>query len=89
MNTEKAIRQIVEAATHDFDNLENAFDKINLKLKHEKINQLNLEDLRTLLAYENWKDGAEPEMIKQIIDAKSTEYKSKIDLLKNLEIFGY
>jgi hypothetical protein len=86
---ESFIKQIITAVNYDFKNLELQYNQIQRKLKHEKVEQLSLKDLRNLLAYETWKDGAELDMIQEIIDAKQKDYTTKIDLLKNLEIYGY
>jgi len=86
---EALIQEIIKIAVVNFENLEQQFKQIEKILKNKKVEQLSIKELQNLLAYETWKDGAEKEMVQEIIDAKEATYKTKTDLLKNLEIYGY
>jgi len=49
------------------------------------VGSLSLKDLKTLLAYEYIKDGSEVDFAKEILEGSE----SKVDLLNQLDRFGY
>ena len=69
--------------------LESQYNNIKKKLDKENIVKLSIKELQVLLAYEHWKDGAEPDYVSQIWKGKDSQAKNKVDLLKGLTIFGY
>jgi hypothetical protein len=88
---ENIIKEVVSdiLSSLSLSNLEKQYDVIKKKLKTKKVVDLSLKELKPLLAYEFLKDGAEPDFAKEIINDKNPSYNNKIDLLKQLEIFGY
>lgn len=85
MNVKVIADQILKCADFDIGALEIAYNKIKKKLQHQHVGSLSVRDLKTLLAYEYLRDGAEPDFAKEILEGKQT----KIDLLKELERFDY
>lgn len=76
---------ILKNADFDLGALEKEYNVVKKKLLHQQLGRLNLKDLKTLLAFEYVRDGAEIDFAKEILESK----KSKIELLKELDRFGY
>jgi hypothetical protein len=90
---EQKIKQKIDEKTSsvkiNFNELGKNFDKINKKIKDNKISKLSVSELRELYAYESWKDGAEKDTINEILNSNEPTYKNKFDLIKNLEVYNY
>jgi len=86
MNTQKIATQIFASFSEFL--LKKQYEQLQKKLKKDVISDLSIKDLRSLVAYEFLKDGAEKDFIDEIIKGKT--YKTKLDLLKQLQqVFGY
>jgi len=81
----KIVDQIIIEANFDVGALEREFNRIKKKLGNKNIGSLNTQELRTILAFEYLKDGAEIDYVKQILKSKD----SKQQLISHLIIFGY
>lgn len=84
-NLEKIAKEIIKASDFDFGALEKEFNAIKKKLGNKNIGTLSLKDLRTILAYEYLKDGAEIGFAQEILNGKDT----KPQLLTQLNRFDY
>jgi len=84
-NVEKIAISILNNADFDLGALEKQYNVVKKKLQHQQLGSLGLKDLKTLLAFEYVRDGAEVDFAKEILESK----KSKIELLKELDRFGY
>jgi hypothetical protein len=89
INSNKIIEEIIKQSNVSISSLEKQYDKIKKELETKKVVELSLKDLRNLLAFEYLKDGAELSFIEEITKFKEPKYQNKIDLLKELSIFGY
>jgi hypothetical protein len=85
MNIKAVANQILKCADFDIGALEIAYNRIKKKLQHQQVGSLSVKDLKTLLAYEYLRDGAELDFAKEILESKQT----KVDLLKELDRFDY
>jgi len=84
-NLNKIVEEIVQEGNFSIASLESQYKKIKKKLERNHVGSLSLKDLKTLLAYEYIKDGSEVDFAKEILEGSE----SKVDLLNQLDRFGY
>jgi len=89
MKTESIVKEILKSSAFSIAELESSYNSTQKKLETKNIVSLTIKELKLLLAYEFLKDGAEIPMVKEILKSKNPKYQNKVDLLKQLEIFGY
>jgi hypothetical protein len=82
---EKIATEIIKIADFNFAELEKNYNAIKKSLGNKNIGSLSLKDLRTILAFEFLKDGAEISFAQEILAGKD----SKVELLKQLAQFDY
>jgi hypothetical protein len=70
-------------------NLEKQYVEIKKELETKDVVKLPIKDLRTLLAYEYLDDGAEKTFVEEVLKSKDPAYNNKVDLLKQLKVFGF
>jgi len=86
VKSEEIIKEVVfKSSALNIGNLERQYNKIKKELGSKNIGSLGVKDLKTILAFEYLKDGAETNFIEEVLKSKE----SKVHLLKQLEIFGY
>jgi len=84
-NVEKVASEILRISNFNIDALEKEYNKIKKSLGNKNVDSLSLKDLRTILAFEYLKDGAEGDFAQEILTGKQT----KSELLKELARFDY
>jgi hypothetical protein len=86
MNTQKIAKQILSGFSDSV--LKKQYSELQKELKKSDASSLSIKDLRSLVAYEFLKDGAEKDFVDDVLKGKI--YKTKLDLLKQLQqVFGY
>jgi hypothetical protein len=77
-------KEILSSGSFSVRALEKEYNAIKKVLESKDVTKLSLKDLKSLLAYESFKDGAEIDYVEEILKSKD----SKVELLKQLEHFG-
>ncbi|MDD5650099.1 MAG: hypothetical protein PHF86_06750 [Candidatus Nanoarchaeia archaeon] len=84
-NVERVASEILKICNFDLRSLEQEYNKIKKKLGNKNVGTLSLKELRTILAFEYLKDGAEIDFAQEILSSEQT----KPELLKELARFDY
>lgn len=82
--SENIIKDLIKSS-NSVTELEREYNKIKKNLDSHDLCDLSVKDLKSLLAYEFLKDGADWSFALEILKSKD----SKIQLLTQLEHFGY
>ena len=89
MNKTK-IREICAVIKKDILNRDFEAAQRKLKMVGNNVSKMSLNELRALLAYEMWSDGAPDDFVEDLRTGRDNQYKKENDYISELKSkFGY